>query len=309
MSRLFNLLVPLVVCAGFIAGCGTDEDRLSEKLEETDKIPAIRDILPADQQLIGLEQVGDPLVVAPERAGDLLGDLAEIHLHYDLKQMALANFMDDLHHNQYTIEITRYPGRDHAYGLYLHLKSPADTVLQVGAEAVRAGNVLRFVKDKYVVEIEGTGPDFEIEKNLMTIAQAAQANIDTDFNLPDASEVFPEMGMIPTTMRYHPDYFTPEPAFSPSYSADYIIGDDTLIVVYMPRTGKKALDTFIENNVESEPQAAQSNYNSRAYTFVDPVFGNVYVFIKDNRLLAIVSDRKVDIPAEFTNALLEAFRP
>jgi len=302
-----TLLICLTSILIVLSACGRDDGQPEEKPEERENNAEISQILPRSRQLTGLEPVGDPLVLPPDRAEDILGDLTEIYLHYDLEKMALANCMDDIYHNQYMIEVLKYPSRDHAYGLFLHLMGQEDTLLQVGAEGIRHGGILRFFKGKYVVEIVGTGPDFEIEKNVMALALAAQANIDTDIDLPSAAEVFPEPGMVERSMRFHPHHFTPAPAFAPSYSAKYYINSELLQVVYMSSGGRNALEKFITAHVKGDPQPAASNYGSHAYTFDVPVIGNVFVFIKGDELIAIISKRDIDIPAEFTNSLLEIF--
>ena len=300
LAKISTAFLLLHIC---FCGGGNQEDSDIRFLEDSKKDALI---LPGDAQMVGFEQITGPLILPPSAFNDILGEMSKTYSDYGLVSIAMANYKDIVHQNQYTVEVYKFPDSQCSFGLYTALRPRQCRIISIGAQGFIDSAQLRFLKGVYVVNISGFVHDSSYEENILKLSELTSANIDGKADLPVELSFFPVHGMIIHSERYHYEGFPGLKLPAPTFSAEYVIREMPVTVLYVSKISQKAIKDYFHYIEQNGRILAKEEFMGSDYLrLLDPGLGRMLICVEEERLFGIIGEFDPARNRDFINMLMD----
>ncbi len=294
MSRLIIILLAL---SFLFLSCASDEEKAEVAEEFNDKEDI--EVLPDDRQLVAFERVTDPVRFTSFDLEEMYGDSAELYWRYDLQTMVRADYKDLEFHNQFVVELFKFPDPTTAFGLYTLIRPEGCDVIEIGTEAFADSNHLTFLKDRYVSDIAGFESAPDMDEKILKLAEAVEARIPGPTQFPEELSVFPAKGKIPCSEAYIHKYFLDQQYLNAVFTCKYDFGYGMITAFFIPEGGAHALNEYLRFiKLEGEIGEDTTIMGCQAYALSDPEFGNINLYLAGESLLGLISKSGEKQPLE-----------
>ncbi len=298
LKRIFLVLLVALVTLSCLS-CNKQKDQEAAVPEK-----AAEKRFEADSLLINLkgdsttliEPAGDITVIPPDQVKQHLGEGGEHYQVYHFTGLATGAFELVTNGERFRIsaEVTQFDTPVDAYGFYAAMRPVDAEMLPFGTESYLHGDHLFMVCGPFMYVFSTMPGSGEAPRILPIIAQLAAAQTDGNTpTLPEAFDQFPDSGRLVHSFKYHAVAFLEMDALREVFTADYVFGNDTLVLFISSDGGGVKYVKMLEfASQQSQVRPAPFDFDDGySLVFHYGKYGRIVAGLKSGWLIGVVGYR------------------
>ncbi|HNR67086.1 MAG TPA: hypothetical protein PKN04_04580 [bacterium] len=194
---------------------------------------------------------------------EVINGEADLYLAYGFERLSTVAYIDSTNdRHSLSVDLFCMDSPLHAFGIYSAYRNPDYRFIDLGLQGYLSDYSLRFVQERYVVQINAGSSDSTMQTIMVKIARLISESLPTPNEPIRELDLLPREGQMPNTLKLISDGFLGRSLFGPTLQAHYITADQDTVMAFvaMQKDSTEAADALaafareVQNGDGSEGQ-------------------------------------------------------
>jgi hypothetical protein len=221
-----------------------------------------------------------------ENLWEYIDGAADYYLNYGFVRLDVAEYQRSAE-EYFKVEIYQHSSELNTFGIYAYERPSKTTFLMLGAEGYMEHSAINFYGKQWYVKIHTHQKDEDAIRAIKDIAQKVSGLLGENITPPTILQIFPKENLIGHSQKYYPTNFLGLSFLENAISADYQQGTDKYTLFVLEQVSKKLVQEMVLKYFEFV-KTGDNLVDGKIYSIDDPFNGQVYILLKQNKLLGTV---------------------
>ncbi len=221
---------------------------------------------------------------------------ADYYLNYGFVRLDVAEYQRS-EEEYFKVEIYQHSSVLNTFGIYAYERPSETTFLKLGAEGYIEHSAINFYGKQWYVKIHTHQQDEDAIRAIKDIAGKISELLGKDIVAPTILQVFPGENLIEHSQKYYPTNFLGLSFLQNAISADYQSGTGKYTLFVLEQDSKELVQKILSKYFEFV-KIEDKMVDGKTYSIDDPFNGQVYILLKQNKLLGTIELKDFGIAAK-----------